>query len=233
MVSPNFRRLSGDQKDPIASAFRRTLFLKFPAVERAANSETVKQQIPASGVFLTDSELQILSLTYKINIIVFEQEKSEKVGKRRHTMPATITPLDNFESTDTFYLLSNRNSHYEAVKTKDSYTVDRDTMNMILAEFPQEFTGEAKPVCKYPGTDRDIEEGDIIIYKETPYMVLQKRYDGSPPKCKTLKVQNMETDEQSEIPTRAIKPYNASGGARRRTRRSRPSRRITRRLRRK
>ncbi len=234
MTSPNFRRLPSGQKDTLASAFRRTLFLKFPVINRASDRDEVRKRVPASGVFLTDSELQILSLTYKINFIVFEQAKKEKVGGRTMSMPATITPIDNFPDTNTFYLLSNifkPSRHYEAVKAKDSYTVTRDTMEMILAEFPQEFTGDAKPICKYPGTDRDIEEGDIVIYNNKPCMVLQKRYSGSPPRCQTLKVQMLDTDEEEEIPVKNVKPHNSSGGRRKRLTKRRYRRKMARRSR--
>lgn len=221
MVSPHFRKLSVSLKDTLASAFRRTLFLKFPLVERSADRDTVKEQIPATYVYLTDSELQILSLTYKINIIVFEQAKSEKVGGQIQKMPATITPIDNFEKSDVFYLLSNRNKHYEAVKAKNSYTINRKTMLDILEKFPQEFTGEAKPTCKYPGTSRNIEEGDIIVYDGELCMVVERRFDGDPPVCDRLFVEVLETEEKKEVPTKDISPYNAGGGGRKRNTRRR------------
>jgi hypothetical protein len=214
MVSNEFRRLPESQKDNIASAFRRRLFLQFPAVERSADREAVKKQIPASHVFLTDSELQILSITYKINIIVFEQEKAEKIQQKTLKMPATITPFDNFKDSTTFYLLSEMDKHYEAVKANDSYMISRDTMEMILQKFPQDFTGEAKPSCKYPGTNRDIQEGDIVLYKKSPCMVLEKRYSGDPPSCKKLRVQMLDTDEEQEILTNEISEFNSSGGRR-------------------
>ncbi len=207
MVSPNFRRLPSEQKNKVADAFRRTLFLKFPAIETQSDKKGIKKRIPAKYVFLTDSEIQVLTATYKVNLIVFEQENS------------TITAFDTVKDSNTFYMLSNRALHYEAVKKKDGYTLTRDLMNLLLEQFPQKFTGDVKPICKFPGTDVDIIAGETVVkIGDEAFAVTELLYDGDPPTCNKLKVKSLETDEEQTVDIGSVAQMT---GGRRKTRRSR------------
>ncbi len=228
MVSPNFRKLTDKDKIPIASAFRREFTPRLPEIEHLVEKDEAIARLLGKYVFLTDTELNALARTYRINVIVFEYGRSVTIeGYGRVTgatrMPSAITPLDGFLEVDTFYLLSLKDRHYEAVRTTGGeYTVSRDLMNQIQAEFPSQFQQKTSITdCKYSGTDTDIKDGDSAEYKGKECLVLNRTFDSSNiPKCTSVEiitsdgeVKNVGKNELKFIRRGAAAAANGSGAA--------------------
>jgi hypothetical protein len=216
MVSVNFRRLSQEFKNDIASAFRRRLFLKFPEVKSHSSRVRIEERVPMVEEFLTDDEITVLAKTYHINILVFEK------------VYEAASMFGYFPDVPTAYVMTNNGGHYESVYVGNSFTISRDTVDQIQESFAQTFTGEQRPICNYPGTERPIEEGDLIEYEGDIYQVIEKQYGeakkGKRIECNQLKVKSLSTEEESEIPIGGVSPFNnSSGGKRHQTRRKRRS----------
>jgi hypothetical protein len=111
-ILPNFRRLGQEEKDEFAHYFRRTIYPSM-LVQLGLTSE--KQDIASrrirSTAYLLDEDIQYICNFYKINILIFEDEKHELVHSFNESVKKKVkqtksigmkTPIGNKSSQQHF-----------------------------------------------------------------------------------------------------------------------------------
>jgi len=208
-VSENFRKLDEDSKIQFAQNFRNPMYLKIAEkVDTEGVDKNAETRI-TSAEFLTDVDIVNLSKFYKLNILVFEDEKQGKMGNEIQTMPRCITFHENGEDADAYMFYGN-NSHYESVRNASGYTIPYDEAKAIEKAKPCEFHEEATSGCEF-------DTGDAVEYKKGDpkgvfYVISRKSEDE---KCKEYRITSSkkDLDEYMKLPqaeqdsTKTIEKY--------------------------
>lgn len=135
----SFRQLSQEDKNTVASNFRRYIFATLPAVERkieyekGPDNQRLKQQVPENqkldydialrltpGHFLNDDDLVLLCTYYGINFVLFSGS-------------GALIPPKQFDNA--MYMMYNTGVHFESIAVNRGsgyeYTISNDIYNEI------------------------------------------------------------------------------------------------------
>ena len=189
-VSENFRRLPQLEKDAFASYFRRTLYPLILPTLRLTDEKirTILGRVMIRA-FLEDEDIEKICEFYKINMLVFEDEKrsdvlgyhendkkSEKPEKpekpkklkvKTIKMPRCILYIDKNPESDA-YMIYNNGGHFEAVRDKSGYIMKKAKAEEIHKENPCAFNEEQKVGCIY-------DEGQTVVFKGANHYVIYRR----------------------------------------------------------
>ena len=164
-VSENFRRLTQPNKDEFASYFRRTIYpeiLDALHVKPEQKAEILQRVLPIA--YLLDQDIVKLCEMYKINMVMFENEKIEKILGEEVHMPRCVSYFDEKPASNESYMLYNNANHYEAVKG-ESYIISSRLAKEIHEQNPCGGKATQSVQCLF-------DEGDTLLYKGKIHYVI-------------------------------------------------------------
>jgi hypothetical protein len=216
-----FRRLPLAAKNTVANAFRHCFLYRIldeldqryaGDVEGLKRSKEHRAYLDRGMLY--DKQINLLADSFKVNILVLEQEKAGVVGGRAAQMPATATLVEGVTgvagAAAPVYVLANiGNNHYESVKTEGSYTITAAQAVAIQTRInPYE---SAALGCAF-------EEGAEVLYKGGRCIVMGRRF-GDEAKCESYKLLCADGQEYAAAAAGAVSaagPVGRGGGTRRR-----------------
>ena len=159
-VSPNFRKLSKQDKEAFASLFRRKIYSKLLKKQ----TEEDKNRIQGNE-FLVDADILNLSKLYKVQFLVFEGEKKG--------MKACTSIHFHTQGRKIYMLWNYNNLHFESVRDViDGYSIQ---LNKALWLF-QNTRCDKENKCVF-------RTGDKVEYKDKTYRIAYTVVDPETQAC--------------------------------------------------
>ena len=188
-TSLTYRHIPVSERRSVANFIRRTF------IANKINDPDAKAFFKGRE-YLEDQHLVAILNLFGYNVIVFNELPKD----RRHRpnimvgAPNNITFLSEVPNKPWFLLYnalgSKRGSdHYSAVQTPEGQIlIDNYEEGLIIGQFLGPQT-ESEKICAY---DSD----EIVYYRGQAYIVIERRFDGDPPRCATFTIQHLETGKQ-------------------------------------